>query len=451
MKKTPKSTTPAATATDDGDRLSLSYDPLSLIQRAARNAKLHAEADLAASFGRFGMVAAVIVNDGTGRLVAGHGRVDVLVARKAAGEPPPRRVLVATDGDWLIPVLHLTFDSDAEAEAYLIADNRLGELGGHDDEVLAEILRDIAAQPGGLTGVGYSDDEVAALLESSGLGGGDDAGGGGGGGGDGTNEDHVPEPPAEPKTKDGDLWILGDHRLICGDSLNADVRARLLEGVGYVDLVLTDPPFAIYGSSTGIGADIVDDKMIRPFFEQIFRAISASIREFGHIYVHCDWRSWSAIWDAAGRAQISVKNALVWDKGSSGLGSNYANTYEMVGFFARLPPPTAMKSTTRRGQRSVFSPNLVRHNRVVGDERLHNAAKPVAMLRDLIENSSDVGEVVLDLFGGSGTTLIAAEQTRRRARVAEIEPRWCDVIVSRWERVTGKTATLARDPVAAAV
>lgn len=253
-------------------------------------------------------------------------------------------------------------------------------------------------------------------------------------------EDEVPaEPAGDPITRTGDMWILGDHVLICGDSFDTDVRARLLDGAR-AQLALMDPPFAIYGSSTGIGADIADDKMIRPFFRDLGQAIVQSVVEFAHVYVCCDWRSWASVWAGMTSAKLSPKNCLVWDKGGAGLGSNYANTYELIGYFARLPPPTAMTSSTKTGQRSVFASNMLRFSRPSGVERHHNAAKPVGMLAQLIENSSDHGDVVLDLFNGSGSVIMAGEKTGRRVRACEIEPSWCDVTVARWEKTTGRRA-----------
>lgn len=118
----------------------------------------------------------------------------------------------------------------------------------------------------------------------------------------------------------------------------------------------------------------------------------------------------------------------------------YANCHEFIGFFTKVPKRHAMAGGDATGHRMVTKPNLLRYDRVRGAERLHNAAKPVAMLADLMENSSDDGEIVLDLFGGSGSTLIAAEKSGRAARLMEIDPRWCDTIIERWQEFTGEKA-----------
>lgn len=413
----------------------IEYMALADLKRAPRNPKSHKLEEIVRSFGRFGFVMPVLLNETTGTILAGHGRVEGLSEQKANGEEPPERI-VARDDDWFLPVIRgVAFEDDADAEAYLIADNRIGELGGWKDAELAPMLEELAAKDR-LAGTGYQQDDVRALLEKlstnkrKGR----------------TDADSIPEQPAEPVTKTGDLWKLGPHRVLCGDATKEPDVRRLVEAIGGdVHMVLTDPPFAIYGSSTGIGADIADDKMVRPFFEAMFRQIAGVLPWFAHVYVHCDWRSWSALWDAASRAAITPKNCIVWDKGSAGLGSSYANTYEFVGFFAKLPPEGAMRSSARTGQRQVHRPNLMRFDRVRGAERQHNAAKPVALLEELIHNSTDDGEghVVLDLFGGSGSTLIAAEKQQRRCAMMDSEPKWCDVIVRRWEEFTGRKATKA--------
>ena len=266
--------------------------------------------------------------------------------------------------------------------------------------------------------------------------------------------DSLPDRAPKAITKPGDVWQLGEHRLVCADCFDVEPLARMM-GEDKAAMVLTDPPYAIYGSSTGVSSDIADDGMVIPFFEQMFGVLGDHCNWFAHIYVHCDWRSWSAIWQAARRAQITPKNCIVWDKQSAGLGSSYANTHEFVGMFAKLPPEAAVMTVTRVGQRQVHRPNLIHEaqgaepdwirdivaaDRVRGEAREHNAAKPVGLLMEFLQNSSDPGDVVLDLFGGSGSTLMAAEETGRRARLVEKLPRWCDVIVARWERVTGGKA-----------
>ncbi len=412
--------------------LGYAIEPITKPKPHPKNARRGDLEAIEASIATNGFWGAIVVQDSTDFTVVGNHRLRAMIARH---EPN-------------IPVIRVDC-TDAEAERMAVADNRTSDLAGYDLEAQVAQLSRIAEQGGGLAGTGFSGEAFAALeselaalakqAERDARKASRESAKGGVSEADKADDLAALHVPTEPITKKGDLWLLGEHRLLCGDSFLPEDRKRLF-GDESVDLVVMDPPYAIYGSSTGIGADIADDLMVRPFFTELFRIVFAHVKEFAHVYTCCDWRSWSAIWESAKQAKLSAKNCIVWDKGSSGLGSNYANTYEMIGFFARLPPATAMKSTTRRGQRTVHAPNIARHNRVTGAEREHNAAKPVALFEWLIGNSSDPGDLVADFFLGSGTTIIAAERTKRRCFGFEIKEQYCDVIVARWERETGKRA-----------
>jgi len=407
--------------------------PLASLQAAARNPKAHSS-EIATSVGRFGYVEPIVLDERTGRIVAGHGRREAMLRLRDNGAAAPAGVEVR-DGEWFVPVLRgWASQSDAEADAYLVASNKLTEIGGWNEDGLADLLRDLESADA-LEGVGFSAAEIDRLCAVEDVG-----------------EAETPEPeddpadvveePAEIFVKDGEIWRLGEHVAICADSLApATMRAALeLLGAKEADLVVTDPPpYAIYGSSTGIGADIADDRMVRPFFEKVFRAIHANLKLFGHAYSFTDWRSWAALWESSRRSGITAKNKLIWDKGGAGLGSNYANTYEEIYFGAKLPPPKAMKGT-EAGQRVVHRSNVLRYHRPSGAERLHNAAKPVELLKELVVNSSDPGEIVIDFFCGSGSTLIACEATGRRCITADLEPKWVQCVIGRYERLTGKKA-----------
>jgi DNA modification methylase len=319
-------------------------------------------------------------------------------------------------------------DDDTTSKAFALADNRTAELGDYDEAALADLIGQVGSvDPELLEATGWANDDLRKLLnglEKSG----DE--------GDGVE---IFEMPTEPITKDGDLWIMGGHRLLCGDSFNEEHRSRLLDGAK-VNLVATDPPYAIYGSSTGFsGSDIADDKMVRPFFESLSRIIAGVLEPFAHSYMFTDWRTWAALQEGSKRAGLTPKNMLVWDKGG-GIGNMYALCYELIAFHTKTPKGKSMTEGIARGQRQVLRPNILRFNRVSGVEREHNAAKPVELMEELIGNSSDAGDVVLDLFGGSGSTLIAAHNLGRLAYLMEMEPKYCDVIVGRWERLTGLKA-----------
>jgi DNA modification methylase len=183
--------------------------------------------------------------------------------------------------------------------------------------------------------------------------------------------------------------------------------------------------------------------MVRPFFERVLVMAHECLPKFGHAYVFCDWRSWASWWETAKFARMTPKNMLVWDKGPGGLGSNYTLSHELIGFFHKLPPSTALRQSGEKGQRNVNgASNILRWPRVSGEERLHNAAKPVGLLKELIENSSEKGQTVVDFFCGSGSTMIACEHLERVCHTSEIDPETAQIAVTRWERLTGDKAKL---------
>lgn len=317
------------------------------------------------------------------------------------------------------------FESEEAARAYALDDNRSAELADWDTDILPMQLEELKGAGFDLEEHGWTDVEIEDFVTPK--------PGAGGKGGKRAREEATPRIPSISEIELGMVIELGRHRLLCGDSFDAVMLDTLL-GTRRVDMICMDPPYAIYGSSTGIGADIADDKMVLPFFRALAGIAITRTKIWAHIYTHCDWRSWSAIWISYREVGLSPKNMIVWDKQSSGLGSQYANTHELVAFHAHLPKETAMTSTMKRGQRQVYQPNMFRTPRVRGEERLHNAAKPVDMEAWLIKNSSEEGETVLDLFGGSGTTLIAAEREGRTCFMVEKEPKNCKIIVDRYRR-----------------
>lgn len=403
-------------------RLDLRYAPLEDFIMYANNPKQHPEAQvdrIMASMKEFGWIVPMLTkSEDDMTLVAGHGR---LLAGKRLGykEAP------------YIPATHLT---EAQTRAYRIADNRLAELADTDFEALDAEFEGLIEDGFELDFTGFDKDERQDVHKQVQRMRHDEERGQKG-------EDDFGTVPMNPITRPGDIWHLGPHRLICADSLSPQTL-NVLIGAEQIHMIATDPPYAIYGSATGIASDITDDKMVRPFFEKILNMAKERLPWFGHAYMCCDWRSWSAIWESCkATPTMEPKNLIVWDKGGAGLGSNYANTFELIGFFSKLPAQTAMGNRPS-GQRPIHKPNVMRHNRPTGENREHNAAKPVALFRDLIENSSGPGDVVLEPFAGSGTTIIAADQTDRLCLAVEIEPKWCDVIIGRFMRLRETPVTL---------
>lgn len=387
------------------------------LRPAPHNPRHHAEddlAELAASIRRFGFRAPILAT-ADGEIVAGEGRWRAAQALDLETVP-------------VVPVEDLTAQ---ELQAYLIADNRVAELSTWDAAELGQALEQLED----LDGVGFTDEDLAGF---------------------GIMEPPRPnrprpsldeiDPPAVPVVQYGSVWTLGRHRVLCGDSTKSPYREGLLLGES-VDLVLTDPPYAIYGSSSGVGSAVADDRMVRAFFSKVLHAAGEALKVFGHAYVFSDWRSWSAWWESGRPTALSPANMLVWNKGGFGLGNHYVNCHELIGFWHRLPPEKTMRSGGPTGQRSVHKPNVLNYPRTGrGDfekeerERFHNAAKPVDLLRYLVVNSTDKGERVLDLFLGAGSVLLACELEDRTCLGLEIEPAWVEVTVRRWETLTGETA-----------
>lgn len=404
--------------------------PLEELRPYAGNPRQHSADQLrriAASISQFGFVNPVLVDRETREIIAGHGRLEA--ARLIGLERVP-----------VVPLEHL---SPAQRRAYLIADNRLGELSTWDEDKLRGELAKLSTELPELPELGFDAGKLRRLLTPSRS------------SPASVDEVEVHAPPAAPPvSRLGDVWTIGDQRLVCGDNSAADAIAAAV-GTDPVDCVVTDPPYAIYGSSTGVGSDVADDRMVGAFFERVLRAIADRLRRNGHAYVFCDWRSWATWWDSGRRVRdLSCHNMLVWDKGSAGLGSNWANTHELIGFWQRREERKKMFGRSQAGVRVVNRPNILRANRTgqtgfererEDGQREHNAAKPVDLLRELVCASTDPGELVLDLFGGSGSTMIACELTRRRGVAVEIEPRWIDVSVRRLEHLTERSAVLEGD------
>lgn len=425
------------------DGLHIEYVSIDALKKHPRNPKDHDIGAISRSVGRFGFTSPVIVDERTGYLVAGHGRIDTLAQMKAQGKQPPANVQKSGD-DWLVPVIRgVAFNSDAEVEAYLVADNRLTILGGWNEPELAGLLQDLAAQDQALLeATGYDADDLQSLLD----------------------ELTPPEPAADPgaqvdraeelqaewQVERGQVWAIpsnagkGEHRLMCGDSTSADDVARLMGGER-AEMVWTDPPYAIYGSSTGVSSDVADDKMIRPFFRDVLKACREHTAILGHVYVCCDFRSWATWWDVAKSVNIAVKNCIVWDKETIGLGNMYRNQHEFILFGVNQISSTVLMTNLSGGQRKVTNdPNVWRLQRVSSSTKQHNAQKPVELVTRAIINSTAVGGLVLEPFTGSGTTLVACEQTGRIGYGMEIEPKYCAVTLQRLSDM-GLTPRLVKD------
>lgn len=235
----------------------------------------------------------------------------------------------------------------------------------------------------------------------------------------------------------GDIYQLGKHRLMCGDSTLSDDVQKLMGG-GVADMIFTDPPYALVGNSTGVNG-VSDSMMIRPFFRALAAVMKESLKMMGHAYICCDFYTVSAIREVV---DLAVKNLIVWQKSKGGgLGSYYTKTYELIWLFAKEPLKNISGNLSGIHARTINGePNIWYCPVVQPKDRLHPAQKPLKIVEKAIANSSDKGEAVLDFFGGSGTTMIAAENLGRRCFMMEMNPEYCRTIIDRWEAKTGKTA-----------
>ena len=398
--------------------------PVDVLIPYARNARTHSDAQvaqIAASISEFGWTNPVLV-DGENGIIAGHGRV--LAARKLG---------LAT-----VPVIELAHMSGAQKRAYILADNKLAINAGWDSELLALELCELRDDGFDLDLIGFSGDELNELLgqKEAGL----------------TDDDATPDAPETPVTKKGDVWLFGKHRLLCGDSTSLVDAEKLMAGT-LADLVFTDPPYNVayesnrYATGKNKLGTIKNDDMSAEDFEQFCRDVFATyfavMKPLACIYVcHTDRQSAPKLaFEKTFAEQFKKSSTIIWVKQSAGMGfQDYRSQHEPIlygwkqsgkgsHFFCGDRSKTSVWQISRDGQASY----------------VHPTQKPVALPEEAINNSSKGQDVVLDLFGGSGSTLIACEKTGRVNYSMELDPKYCDVIVKRWQNYTGKKATLEAD------
>ena len=417
----------------ESTRLKITYRKTGDLIPYAGNARTHSEkqiAQIAASIRQFGFTNPVLIDE-NGSIVAGHGRI-------AAAKQ-----LSMTD----VPTIALDHLTPAERRAYVIADNRLAELAGWDREILkiefqalAELDLDFDLEI-----TGFETAELDLLLD------GDVA--------DGEDPDDVlPEAlPDAPVTQAGDVWLLGNHRLICGDAQLPEAYATLMVD-DRARMVFTDPPYnvKISGHVCGSGAiqhrefAMASGEMDQASFTQ-FLANSLSgmstVSMDGAIHFVCmDWRHIEELQNACSDIYSELKNLIVWKKTNGGMGTFYRSQHELI--FAWKVGTAAHINTFGLGDTGRYRTNVWEYPGVNSfganqkDLELHPTVKPVALVTDAIKDVTRRGDTVLDGFGGSGTTLIAAERCGRIARLVELDPLYCDVICRRYAALTGDEAVL---------
>jgi ParB-like chromosome segregation protein Spo0J len=371
--------------------------PVSVLIPYARNSRTHSPQQvdkIAASIKEFGFLNPIIV-DGENGIIAGHGRV--LAAQKLGLDTLP-----------VIEASHLT---EAQRRAYVIADNRLALDAGWDNELLKVELQDLDAQGFDLTLTGFELGEIGDLLAepTEGL----------------TDEDAVPEVPAQPVTAEGDVWLLGRHRLMCGDSTSIDAVDKLMDG-RKADMVFTDPPYNIdYQGVKDKRAKIKNDKMADEDFVQFLRD---SLMGCETMYVCCSWQYAGLFKQAMTDLARAPKAMIVWNKVNPAQHlDKYFKQHEIIFYYGDFGGQKTLRGDVweLKRQRNTVHPTM----------------KPVELIDMAMIDQPDK-ELVYDAFGGSGSTLISCEKNHRDCRIMELDPKYCDVIINRWQDFTGQQVTL---------
>lgn len=403
--------------------------PLETIKPAKRNARTHSKAQIrqiAQSIERFGFINPVLI-DRDLNIVAGHGRYE---AAKALGQST-------------VPALRIEHLSPAELRAYALADNQLAVLAGWDNELLKLELGDLAIElpDFDLTLTGFQTAEIDQILLAP---------------GDPKDQDQlteIPPVPEQPVTRRGDVWLLGRHRILCGDARVSESYSKLL-GDRRAGMVITDPPYnvRIAGHARGLGRDqhtdfaMASGEMTGEEFTEFLRTVCGHMATFSRAgalhYICMDWRHMFETLQAGRSTYDRLINLCVWTKGSGGMGSFYRSEHELV--FVWRAKGAGHVNNVQLGRFGRNRTNVWRYAGANGfgaerDEmlRLHPTVKPTAMIADAIRDGSKRDEIVLDPFLGSGTTILAAEQTDRIGVGIEFEPKYTDVVVRRFEKLTG--------------
>ncbi len=412
--------------------------PVAVLKPYPGNARQHSKKQvhqIADSITRFGFTNPVLISD-DGEIVAGHGRV--MAARELGLDA--------------VPTLKLSHLSAEERRAYVLADNKLALNAGWDSEILAIELQALIDLDFDVTLTGFSLAEVDLALDQAREASPETAAG---------PEDLIPEPPETAVSRRGDLWHLGRHRLLCGDARSSEDVARLMAG-GTANLIFTDPPYnvPIDGHVGGLGSihhrefAFASGEMSREqftgFLQQTLRNAAGAAKDGAIAFVCMDWRHLREVLDAGEAVFSEMKNLCVWNKRNGGMGSFYRSKHELVFVFKVGTAPHT--NSFGLGETGRYRTNIWDYAGVssLGARRMeelamHPTVKPVALVADAIRDCSRRGETVLDVFGGSGSTLIAAETCGRTARLLEYDPAYCDTIIKRWETYTAKRAILDGD------
>jgi DNA modification methylase len=385
--------------------------PLDRLIPHARNARTHSEtqiAQIAGSIAEFGFLNPVLVGD-DGVLVAGHGRI--LAARKLGLHEAP-----------VIVLAHLT---PTQRRALMIADNQIALNAGWNEEMLSAELASLKEEAFDLELLGFDDADLDRLLATPLE--------------EVQSADEAPEPPTEPISRLGDIWICGQHRVLCGDATVLSDVEKLLAGE-LADMAFTDPPYNVnYANSAkdklrGKDRPILNDALGDDFGTFLYDAcVNLLTVTKGAVYVCMSSSELDALQKAFREAGGKWSTFVIWAKNTFTLGrADYQRQYEPILYGWKDGADHYWCGARDQGDVWFFDKPA--------KNDLHPTMKPIALVERAIRNSSKSRDIVLDLFGGSGTTMIAAERTERRARLVELDPKYVDVIVQRWQEATGGSA-----------
>lgn len=376
----------------------------------AANSRQHSDsqvAQIAASIKEWGFTNPVLVDE-KGGIIAGHGRV--MAAYKLEMDQ--------------VPVIIMAGLTEAQRKAYVIADNKLALNATWDIELLSAELRGLEEMAFDMSLIGFDDDELADLLTPEvpdGL----------------TDQDNVPEPPDAPISVEGDVWLLGRHRVMCGDSTHIDAVEKLVDG-RLVDQLITDPPYNV--SYTGktkdaltIENDSMSDEDFRQFLADAFIAADTVMKAGAVFYIwHADSEGFN-FRGATRDAGWDVRQCLIWKKQTMVMGRQDYHWQHEPCLYGWKEGAAHLWAADRT------QTTILEFNRPMSST-LHPTMKPVDLIEYQILNNTKGDDIILDLFGGAGSTLIAAHKNGRQARLMELDPVYCDVIVTRWQEFTGDQA-----------
>jgi DNA modification methylase len=415
--------------TSYGARLVVTYRAIGELFPDPHNARTHPKRQidqLKASIEAFGFTNPILA-DPDGHIIAGHGR---LQAARSMGFSE-------------VPTITLSGLSNVQKRALRIADNKIALNAGWDLEILQLELSELASLDVDidLTLTGFSTGEIDVILSTTAD----------------PDDEVVPPIPATPRTKPGDVWILGDHRVGCGDSRDPEFLRRVIGDGTLVDAAFLDPPYnvRIGGHAVSAGSHREFTMASGEMSETEFRSFLADtlgagvrISRDGAVHFVCmDWRHMDSISAVCGKLYGELLNLCIWNKSNAGMGSLYRSKHELI-FVYRVGTASHLNMVElgKHGRNRTNVWDYASVSSIGGSRRqdlaLHPTVKPTGMVADAIQDVTRRGDLVLDLFLGSGTTLLAAERTGRRFRGLEIDPAYVDVAIERWSASTGREAHL---------